>query len=64
MNPTMKNQLIKWKQHQEPTPKKQNHRQESQERHIEQLSDWEWKEMMGQFGQRLNRRNGALRRGR
>jgi len=64
MNPPFKEQLKDWKQpHQESTLKKKK-KQEPQKRKSEQLSDWEWKELMGQFDQRLNRRNGALRRGR
>ena len=65
MNPTFKDQFKDWKQHQESTPKKkEKHRQKPQKQKSEQLSDWEWKELMGQFDQILNRRNGALRRGR
>ncbi|HWL22403.1 MAG TPA: hypothetical protein VNR38_01390 [Ureibacillus sp.] len=65
MNPPFKNQLKDWKQHQESTPKKKKKRhQKTQKRKSEQLSDWEWKELMGQFDQRLSRHNGALRRGR
>lgn len=55
----MKNQLKDLtKQHPELALKK------PESRHTEHLSDGEWKELMGQFDQRLNRRNGALRRGR
>ena len=66
MNPSFKDQLKDWKQqHQESTPKKKKKdHQKPQRGKSEQLSDWEWKELMGQFDQRLSRRNGALRRGR
>lgn len=58
MNPVAKAKLKQWKQvyrvvevAKKPKIKKS-----------EQLSDREWKELMGQFNQTLGRHNGALRR--
>jgi len=65
MNPTMKGQLKNLaKQHPELVSKELESRQKPGSHHTERLSNWEWKELMGQFEQTLSRRNGALRRGR
>lgn len=57
MNSVEKEKLKQWKQdyREMKAAKKPNNKSD-------QLSDREWKELMGQFNQTLGRHNGALRR--
>ena len=58
MSPINREKLKQWKQ----DYREMKAAKKPKKNKFEQLSDREWKELMGQFNQTLGRHNGALRR--
>lgn len=61
---TLKSELLKWKKSNglKPFPTSDRNSNNIEKKHTENLTDYEWKDMMGQFKQTLRRHRGALRR--
>jgi len=59
MNPTFKDQLKDWKQHQGSTPKKKKPHQKPQKRKSEHLSEVDIKSLMGMNKRTLYRGKGG-----